>query len=280
MSGCLHTWWLSAHPATEPGVHGPILVGFWPAGPPPTSYACGVLLALGHGDASVQRAAGANAGALAGFVMTTGQFDASVRFGMAVACTLEKYPWMRPGPMWDFFCRRCALRAPVPAEGSLAVSMTELVSPLPPRGVNRLVSTFESKEALGEALVASAAVPWLTCRGPWAAWRGSRWLDGGLTNGVPHFRDGRRPQLVIRYDFLERRPRGRCRGIYLRPADVLELIGRGVDDGAALLAGERPPGLKVLSPEEAVQVPPAAELTLLSAPRLAWSAMRGLVLKN
>merc|ERR1712194_334975 len=61
---------------------------------------------------------------------------------------------------------------------------------------NLVVSEFHSNEDLGEARIASSNIPIIatTCLGQ--HFRGMRVFDGGLTNNLPCFHDGRRRQLV------------------------------------------------------------------------------------
>lgn len=231
-------------------------------------YSAGVIFALQQRNVSLQRFAGASAGAQLAFVMMTGQFEECLRWAMAVASTLQKFPWVRPGPLWDHFYRRCAHRAPVPADGSFVVSVTELISFFPPTGCNHLISSFEDQSAVGDGLLATAAVPFFICRGPWMSWRGMRVLDGGLTNNTPHFRDGVRHQLVITFDSLTERFHGRTCGIYWEAAEMLEVIRWGIEDGVSLLCGRKPPGLRIIEPEQSLEIPPSSPVTLMGFVRM------------
>ena len=62
---------------------------------------------------------------------------------------------------------------------------------------NLIVSEFSSNEDLFSAIKASTFIPQLTDRGWSKTFRGHSVLDGGLTNNLPVFTDGRRPQIVV-----------------------------------------------------------------------------------
>ena len=58
---------------------------------------------------------------------------------------------------------------------------------------NLIVSEYSSNEDLFDAIKASTFIPHLTDRGWTKNYRGHSVLDGGLTNNLPVFTDGRRP---------------------------------------------------------------------------------------
>jgi hypothetical protein len=64
--------------------------------------------------------------------------------------------------------------------------------------VNRLVSEFTSNDDLLQCCLASSTLPYLTESGGCRVFRGDYVVDGGLTNNIPVFVDGRRRQLVFR----------------------------------------------------------------------------------
>jgi len=62
---------------------------------------------------------------------------------------------------------------------------------------NMIVSDFHSKQDLVEACMASSNIPFLSVRGFGKTFRGHRVMDGGFTNNIPAFSDGKNDQLVI-----------------------------------------------------------------------------------
>lgn len=64
--------------------------------------------------------------------------------------------------------------------------------------VNRLISEFTSNDDLLQCCLASSTLPYLTESGGCRVFRGDYVVDGGLTNNIPVFVDGRRRQLVFR----------------------------------------------------------------------------------
>ena len=87
---------------------------------------------------------------------------------MAVATTLRAYPFAYPAPLWEIFYRGRARHYGAPRPGRLFASVTEVtkrVLGVPLAGESRLVDAFDDGEDLGEALLATAAVPWLLAAG-------------------------------------------------------------------------------------------------------------------
>jgi len=224
-------------------------------------YSAGVLFALSCSGITFGRFAGASAGAQIAFVMMAGQLDDCIRWALSVAGTFSRFPFVRPGPFWDYFYHRCANRAKKPEDGAFTVSVTQLLSIYPPKVENQLVSNFSDQQDVGNALMATAALPLFICTGFWTKWHGMRVLDGGLTNNTPHFRDGQRPQLVITFESLEARFAGRPGGIYWSAAEMLEVIRLGISDAVALLEGLSPPGLQIVSAEESLKIPAPPPVT-------------------
>ena len=143
-------------------------------------YSAGVLFLLHkHGAVTFKRFAGASAGAQLGFMAMAGQWEDALRWCLGAGEVIACYPYLRPFPFWDFFYRRQAHRAEMPSPGTFVASVTKIVSFIPPVGINRRVSTHDSKDDVGDALMATAAVPFLLC-GLWCDFRGMRVLDGAL----------------------------------------------------------------------------------------------------
>ena len=101
-------------------------------------------------------------------------------------------------PLMDVYKRRWFQIMPVNAyklcSGRVFISMTVVTR----SGLrNLIVSEYSSNEDLFDAIKASTFIPHLTDRGWTKTYRGHSVLDGGLTNNLPVFTDGRRPQIVV-----------------------------------------------------------------------------------
>mmetsp|Transcript_45823 Transcript_45823/g.84018 ORF Transcript_45823/g.84018 Transcript_45823/m.84018 type:complete len:334 (+) Transcript_45823:49-1050(+) len=210
-------------------------------------YAGGIVRALQDHGVKVTRYAGCSAGAQIAFLLATGQLPSGVRWMHAVADTFQKFPYVRPAPLWDFFYRRAArLAGSVPEPGTFAVSITEVVRWLPPVGYNHMIVEFSSVEDVGDALMATAGVPLLTGGLLGRRFRGLRVLDGGLTDNCPKFPDAPRPQLVITWDGLAPHWHGRMCGLHFTAVEMRELVAMGIKDGCRLLQGEDVQGLSLI----------------------------------
>lgn len=169
---------------------------------------------------------------------------------------------MFPAPMWEIFYGDKAREHGLPSPGTLTISITEvtrhLLCCLPVAGKQCLVDDFSDTDDLTDALLATAAVPWLLTPGFSRPFRGGQTLDGGMTNNTPHFRDGKRPQLIVSWDQLDPDLRARTAGIYFRIEELLELAKLGVDAAYALGRSE-PAQCVALIPENAPSesLPPA-----------------------
>ena len=204
----------------------------------------GLALALRDLGVRGERFAGASAGAQVAFLALNDDLDAALRWALAVATTLRAYPFAYPAPLWEIFYRGRARHYGAPRPGRLFASVTEVtkrVLGVPLAGESRLVDAFDDGEDLGEALLATAAVPWLLAAGLSRPFRGKPCLDGGLTRNCPHFRDGARPQLVVSWDELDDGLCARTAGLYFSGEEMVELAKLGIDAAYDLAAGGRAP---------------------------------------
>lgn len=205
-------------------------------------YAGGVHIALGDMGVETARFAGASAGAQVGYCMYANDHDAALTWALSVAATTEAFPFAFPGPMWDRFYRAKAREHGVPEPGRLVVSITRvtatLLGVLPTAGESTLIDAFRDADDVGDALIATANVPYLMTAAPAMPFRGAGALDGGLTNNCPHFTDGARPQVVVTWDDLEEGLRARTAGLYLTGDEMVALATRGIDAAYALARGE------------------------------------------
>jgi hypothetical protein len=231
--------------------------------------AVGVVLVLQALGVRIVRVAGTSAGAQVAFLILNHCLDDGMRWTASVAATFSRFPFMRPAPMWEIFYRdTMAMRCPVPSPGEFTVSVCEIVSWLPPRGRALRASVFVDKAMVGEALLATATVPWLL-----AGWfrlsrrfLGRDVVDGGLTDNCPAFTDGIRPQLVISWDNL---PARLTEGLFFSHDECLELTRLGIAEGIRCVqqqqTGQPPPKgetaccAAIVRPEDdASSWPPAA----------------------
>ena len=162
----------------------------------------GLAIGLKRLGCSGVRFAGASAGAQAAFMMRNDDMDSAVRWALAVAETLRRFPLMYPAPLWEIFYKRKALQHGPPPKGDFVVSMTRItrkVLGVPVAGEAWLCDDFPTADDLGEALIGTAAVPLL--------------LTSGLTRNTPEFSDGRRAQLVVSWDQLPIRLKARTAGL-------------------------------------------------------------------
>ena len=200
-------------------------------------YSAGVALALKllyakHNRGEVRRIAGASAGAQVALGIVNESYGAMLLWCMSVAATIQKYPLMQPFPMWRHFWHRLA-QLSVPPAGKLHVSITRLG--WYGEGFfmrNSVVSDFVDADDLGEALLSSGALPWVLCEGLVRQFRGEWVTDGGATQNTPVFRDGVRPQLIVRFGHLPRRLQ---KVVYFSNDEMLQLVERGMDDLTAFV---------------------------------------------
>jgi predicted acylesterase/phospholipase RssA len=89
--------------------------------------------------------------------------------------------------------------------GKLFVSLTSFDGSLWPSNV--LVSHFDSRLDLIEALCASATIPFFTGSPLLGTFRGKTAIDGGLTLNMPVFKDNKNPQLIINLGCKFRNPK-------------------------------------------------------------------------
>jgi len=117
---------------------------------------------------------------------------------------------------------------------------------------NTVVSEFATRDDLIDACMASSSIPYLSTAGLGKRYRGELVVDGGILNNVPVFRDGTRPQIVLRlssvpYPSLES----------FAPVDICieALILRGALEMSQHLQGNGDrTSITLLQPEVAVDV--------------------------
>ena len=161
-------------------------------------YCCGALSLLRrHPERfNIRRISGASAGAWCGVMYFC---DIDVVTWANTYHTTRHYTQHEGVSIIDAFrrfaCEILPLDAHLRCNGRLYVSITKVGA----RGFeNMMVSHFESRDDLIEACLASANIPFFSASNLGSLFRGQRVLDGGVTNNVPIFTDGLRPQLVFR----------------------------------------------------------------------------------
>ena len=239
-----------------------------------------VEVGCGSGILALERAAGASAGAQVAFLALNDDLLSALRWALAVAATLREYPLAYPEPLWSIYYGARARAHGPPRDGRLRISITRVterfLGVVPLAGRVDLVDAFADGDDLGEALLATAAVPWLLASGLSRPFRGAPCLDGGLTRNTPHFADGRRPQLVVSWDDLDPQLRARTAGLYFSGDEMVALAKLGVDAAYALASGAAPPCV-ALVPEGAPRaaLPPAVlrGVDAVSVADLAFAAL-------
>ncbi|XP_067997898.1 patatin-like phospholipase domain-containing protein 4 isoform X1 [Melanerpes formicivorus] len=142
----------------------------------------------------VKAFAGASAGSLAASVLLTvpENIEKSKQFAYGFAEEVRKLDFGAVTPGYDFMkTLREGIESILPsnaheiAENRLYVSVTNTKT-----GENHLVSNFASREDLIKVLLASSFVPLYAGIKP-VEYKGEKWVDGGLTNGLPILPVGR-----------------------------------------------------------------------------------------
>ncbi|XP_076435579.1 patatin-like phospholipase domain-containing protein 4 isoform X2 [Babylonia areolata] len=163
-------------------------------------YHLGVLSSLlKHGPqfmATVDRVAGASAGALAAALMVTcptlQHVQTAKAKGMSMARRIRSKPLgaFTPGyqvtdDVDSLLNEMLPPQAHKLAEGRLFVSLTNV-----PSGHNEVVSRFDSRQDLIQVLSASCHIP-VYSGAKFPKWQGKLYCDGGLTNNMVVFKDSR-----------------------------------------------------------------------------------------
>ncbi|XP_064000036.1 patatin-like phospholipase domain-containing protein 4 isoform X2 [Pogoniulus pusillus] len=142
----------------------------------------------------VKAFAGASAGSLAATVLLTvpENIEKSKQFAYGFAEEVRKLDFGAVTPGYDFMkTLREGIESILPsnaheiAENRLYVSVTNTKT-----GENHLVSNFASREDLIKVLLASSFVP-IYAGIKAVEYKGEKWVDGGLTNGLPILPVGR-----------------------------------------------------------------------------------------
>ncbi|XP_075284242.1 patatin-like phospholipase domain-containing protein 4 isoform X3 [Opisthocomus hoazin] len=142
----------------------------------------------------VKAFAGASAGSLAATVLLAvpENVEKCKQFAYGFAEEVRKLDFGAVTPGYDFMkTLREGIESVLPsdaheiAENRLYVSVTNTKN-----GENRLVSSFASREDLIKVLLASSFVPVYAGIKP-VEYKGEKWVDGGLTNGLPILPVGR-----------------------------------------------------------------------------------------
>ncbi|XP_030332588.1 patatin-like phospholipase domain-containing protein 4 isoform X3 [Strigops habroptila] len=142
----------------------------------------------------VKAFAGASAGSLAATVLLAvpENIEQSKQFAYGFAEEVRKLDFGAVTPGYDFMkTLREGIESILPpnvheiAENRLYVSVTNTRN-----GENRLVSNFASREDLIKVLLASSFVPVYAGIKP-VEYKGEKWVDGGITNGLPILPFGR-----------------------------------------------------------------------------------------
>ncbi|XP_025966610.1 patatin-like phospholipase domain-containing protein 4 isoform X1 [Dromaius novaehollandiae] len=142
----------------------------------------------------VKAFAGASAGSLAATVLLAvpENIEECKQFAYEFAEEIRKLDFGAVTPGYDFMKRlRGGIESILPsnaheiAENRLYVSITNTKN-----GENYLVSSFASREDLIKVLLASSFVPVYAGIKP-VEYKGEKWVDGGLTNGLPILPVGR-----------------------------------------------------------------------------------------
>ncbi|XP_006114182.2 patatin-like phospholipase domain-containing protein 4 [Pelodiscus sinensis] len=142
----------------------------------------------------VKAFAGASAGSLVATVLLTmpENIEECEEFTYKFADEIRKLYFGAATPGYDFMTKlRAGIESFLPsnaheiAENRLYVSITNTKN-----GKNHLVSNFGSREDLIKVLLASSFVPVYAGIKP-VEYKGEKWIDGGLTNGLPILPVGR-----------------------------------------------------------------------------------------
>jgi len=146
--------------------------------------------------ACVSNVAGASAGALAAALVVTANNKVAVESSASHIQDLAKEIRLQPlGALTPGYSFTKTLRniiedvlpqnAHLKANGKLHVSLTNITT-----RKNELMSDFRSKDELVDALIASCYIP-LYAGINLPSIRGNKFMDGGLTDNLPQFQDGR-----------------------------------------------------------------------------------------
>ncbi|XP_056287633.1 patatin-like phospholipase domain-containing protein 4 isoform X2 [Pseudoliparis swirei] len=182
---------------------------------------------LRHGDkllGSLGGCAGASAGALVAAVLVTApeKLEECKEFTFRFADSVRRQRFGAVTPGYDFLLAlREGIEEMLPSQahrlatGRLHVSMTHSKS-----GENHILSTFNSREELITALLASSYVPVYAGLKP-VELRGQKWIDGGFTDSLPVLPTGRTITLSPFAGLQDVCPvhRGRC-NTHLRLANM------------------------------------------------------------
>ncbi|CAH1781761.1 unnamed protein product [Owenia fusiformis] len=142
----------------------------------------------------VQCIAGASAGSLAASAIVAGpdKLGECVKFcfSLAEAQENQRFGMLTPKfsllkPLEEFLHTMLPNDAHVTSSGKLFVSLTEMSS-----NKNVLKSTFETKDELIQCLLGSSCIPHVTGTTPIEI-NGKKYKDGGITDNLPIFKNGR-----------------------------------------------------------------------------------------
>ena len=123
--------------------------------------AVGAIFVLRELNIKIERFSGASAGSQVSYIcMLQDKIEEGFRWCMAAGETIEQYPWMRHQPIWQWF-KDVAKRSSIPKPGKLNCSLTifpKWYNPLDYHNIQ--VSDYKSQDDVGEAVLASGAIPW------------------------------------------------------------------------------------------------------------------------
>ncbi|GMH69065.1 hypothetical protein TrLO_g10656 [Triparma laevis f. longispina] len=201
-------------------------------------YAGGVLgvfaLLEKEGIIEIDRWAGASIGACTAASFATGvDFESFFRVPYAWQGVWTLREFWKGGPVVREMMRQTlpAEDAHVTLSGKLFVSVTTFDGLMPK---NELISQFDSKDDLIDALVAGSSIPGFTGEPFLNKWKGKIAMDGGATLNTPIFEDRKNPQIVINLGYVPY-----ATGFTFSPTDPNheDLSFQGMDDAVGFLTG-------------------------------------------
>ena len=210
------------------------------------SYSMGIFMVINklqkiNKHIKINRFAGTSSGAQTSYLLINNELDTMIKMSYSTIDTLNKYPYARPKPFWEFFFSQMIQTYGVPDKNKLHMSVSK-VNLLYPSLENKIISDFKNEDELLDSIMGTSGIPWFLIN-MFGYYRNMFILDGALTNNTPIFTDNKNDQLVINFDTLDEKYN---KLFFYTKDELTNLIKKGIDDIIDLLNGKELDNIKIL----------------------------------